>query len=99
MRSRGRESQVLDGYEVMWREVTGKVVFSRRLERAFDCIFGIKNKNQEILAELIVATAREIKNPFGGLSGITSPGLVRSQFRQEISQVARSTSPITGTRF
>ena len=48
MRSRGRESQVLDGYEVMWREVTGKVVFSRRLERAFDCIFGIKNKNQEI---------------------------------------------------
>ena len=48
MRSRGRESQVLDGYEVMWREATGKVVFSRRLERAFDCIFGIKNKNQEI---------------------------------------------------
>jgi hypothetical protein len=34
----------------MWREVTGKVVFSRRLERAFDCIFGIKNKNQEIWA-------------------------------------------------
>ena len=34
MRSRGRESQVLDGYEVMWREATGKVVFSRRLERA-----------------------------------------------------------------
>jgi hypothetical protein len=32
----------------MWREATGKVVFSRRLERAFDCIFGIKNKNQEI---------------------------------------------------
>ena len=47
----------------------------------------------------INCTAREIKNPFGGLSGITSPGLVRSQFRQEISQVARSTSTITGTRF
>ena len=28
----------------MWREATGKVVFSRRLERAFDCIFGIKTK-------------------------------------------------------
>ena len=34
----------------MWREATGKVAFSRRLERAFDCIFGIKNKNQEIWA-------------------------------------------------
>ena len=45
------------------------------------------------------STAREIKNPFWGLSGITLPGLVRSQFRQEISQVARSTSTITGTRF
>ena len=45
------------------------------------------------------STAREIKNPFWGLSGITSLGLVRSQFRQEISQVARSTSPITGTGF
>ena len=33
----------------MWREATGKVVFSRRLERAFDCIFGIKNKNQDFL--------------------------------------------------
>ena len=42
----------------MWREVTGKVVFSRRLERAFDCIFGIKNKNQEILAWLIVTLTK-----------------------------------------
>ena len=39
LRSRGLGSHVLDGYAVTWRETTGKTVFSRRLKRAFDCIF------------------------------------------------------------
>ena len=44
-------------------------------------------------------TVTEIKNPFLGLSGITPPGLVGAQFRQQISQEARSTLSITGTNF
>jgi len=35
LRSRGLGRHALDGCEVMWREATGKIVFSRRLERAF----------------------------------------------------------------
>ena len=32
LRSRGLGSHVLDGNEVMWREATGKIALSRRLE-------------------------------------------------------------------
>ena len=40
LRPQGPGSHSLGGYTVRWRETTGKAVFSRRLERAFDCIFG-----------------------------------------------------------
>ena len=36
LRSRGLGSHSLDGHAVTWRVTTGKAVFSRRLERAFD---------------------------------------------------------------
>ena len=42
LRPRGPGSHVLDAYANTCRETMGEAVFSRRLERAFDCIPGGK---------------------------------------------------------